>query len=202
MIAMSGKSVEIVFTGLRRGEKLHEELVGSRENLERPFQPEGVAHAGRHHHARAARQGGLDGPDVREPEDQRHGGDRADPCGKRCRGVSERIYMSSPDVGEAEEQAVVAAMRSGWIAPLGPDVDAFERELAERVGVAHAVALSSGTAALHLALLTVGREAGRRGAHLVDDLRCDGQRHRLHRCRAVLHRRRSRDREHGCGAAA
>jgi dTDP-4-amino-4,6-dideoxygalactose transaminase len=71
-----------------------------------------------------------------------------------------RIYMSSPDVGEAEEQAVVAAMRSGWIAPLGPDVDAFEREIAERVGVANAVALSSGTAALHLALLGVGAGPG------------------------------------------
>lgn len=74
--------------------------------------------------------------------------------------MSERIYMSSPDVGEAEEQAVVAAMRSGWIAPLGPDVDAFERELAERLGVAHAVALSSGTAALHLGLLTLGVKPG------------------------------------------
>ncbi|WP_265113524.1 DegT/DnrJ/EryC1/StrS family aminotransferase, partial [Mycobacterium tuberculosis] len=58
--------------------------------------------------------------------------------------------MSSPDVGAAEEDAVVAAMRSGWIAPLGPDVDAFEQELAARVGVAHGVALSSGTAGLHL----------------------------------------------------
>lgn len=61
--------------------------------------------------------------------------------------MNDRIYMSSPDVGELEEQYVVAAIRSGWIAPLGPDVDAFERELAERVGVTHAVALSSGTAA-------------------------------------------------------
>jgi dTDP-glucose 4,6-dehydratase len=43
MIAMSGKHVEIVFTGLRTGEKLHEELVGSRENLERPFHPK-VSH--------------------------------------------------------------------------------------------------------------------------------------------------------------
>lgn len=74
--------------------------------------------------------------------------------------MSERIYMSSPDVGEAEEQAVVAAMRSGWIAPLGPDVDAFESELAERIGVAHAVALSSGTAALHLGLLAIGVKPG------------------------------------------
>lgn len=74
--------------------------------------------------------------------------------------MSERIYMSSPDVGQLEEDAVVAAMRSGWIAPLGPDVDAFERELADRVGVAHAVALSSGTAALHLGLLTLGVKPG------------------------------------------
>lgn len=74
--------------------------------------------------------------------------------------MSERIYMSSPDVGRAEEEAVIAAMRSGWIAPLGPDVDAFERELADRVGVGHAVALSSGTAALHLGLLSLGVRPG------------------------------------------
>lgn len=70
--------------------------------------------------------------------------------------MSSRIHMSSPDVGQPEEEAVVAAIRSGWIAPLGPDVDAFERELAARLGVAHGVALSSGTAALHLGLLTMG----------------------------------------------
>ena len=74
--------------------------------------------------------------------------------------MTERIYMSSPDVGQLEEDAVVAAMRSGWIAPLGPDVDAFEREVAARVGVAHGVALSSGTAALHLGLVSLGVEAG------------------------------------------
>ncbi|MGP5588464.1 DegT/DnrJ/EryC1/StrS family aminotransferase [Glutamicibacter ardleyensis] len=74
--------------------------------------------------------------------------------------MSERIYMSSPDVGELEEKAVLAAMRGGWIAPLGPDVDAFEHEMAERIGVKHAVALSSGTAALHLGLLTLGAKRG------------------------------------------
>ncbi|WP_208321432.1 DegT/DnrJ/EryC1/StrS family aminotransferase [Microbacterium hydrocarbonoxydans] len=74
--------------------------------------------------------------------------------------MNDRIYMSSPDVTQLEEDAVVAAMRSGWIAPLGPDVDAFERELAERVGVAHGVALSSGTAALHLGLITLGVKPG------------------------------------------
>jgi dTDP-4-amino-4,6-dideoxygalactose transaminase len=74
--------------------------------------------------------------------------------------MSTRIYMSSPDVGELEEDFVVAAMRSGWIAPLGPDVDAFEAEMAERVGVSEAVALSSGTAALHLGLLGLGVNPG------------------------------------------
>lgn len=67
-----------------------------------------------------------------------------------------RVYMSPPDVGQLEEERLVAALRSGWVAPLGPEVDAFERELAERVGVEHGVALSSGTAALHLGLLSLG----------------------------------------------
>lgn len=70
--------------------------------------------------------------------------------------MSERIYLSSPDVTQAEEDALVRAIRSGWVAPLGPEVDAFERELAEYTGRQHAVALSSGTAALHLALLNLG----------------------------------------------
>lgn len=67
-----------------------------------------------------------------------------------------RIYLSSPDVGDLEERYVLDAVRSGWVAPLGPHVDAFEAEMAERVGAKHAVALSSGTAALHLALVSWG----------------------------------------------
>lgn len=51
---------------------------------------------------------------------------------------------------------MLRAIRSGWVAPLGPEVDAFERELAEYCGRQYAVALSSGTAALHLGLLTLG----------------------------------------------
>jgi dTDP-4-amino-4,6-dideoxygalactose transaminase len=74
--------------------------------------------------------------------------------------VNKKIYMSSPDVTELEEQALVRAIRSGWIAPLGPEVDAFEAELAEYCGRKHAVALSSGTAALHLGLLTLGVKPG------------------------------------------
>ncbi|GLU61369.1 DegT/DnrJ/EryC1/StrS family aminotransferase [Paenarthrobacter ureafaciens] len=74
--------------------------------------------------------------------------------------MADRIYMSSPDVTAAEEAAVIAALRSGWVAPLGPDVDAFENELASRVGVTHGIALSSGTAALHLGLLALGAGPG------------------------------------------
>ena len=74
--------------------------------------------------------------------------------------MAERIYLSSPDVTEAEEAALVRAFRSGWIAPLGPEVDAFEAELAAYTGRKHAVALSSGTAALHLGLLHLGVGAG------------------------------------------
>jgi len=70
--------------------------------------------------------------------------------------MSERIFMSSPDVGDLEREYVVAAMRSGWIAPLGPDVDGFEEDVAARVGVEFGIALSSGTAALHLGLLGLG----------------------------------------------
>ncbi|MGD0381707.1 MAG: aminotransferase class I/II-fold pyridoxal phosphate-dependent enzyme [Acidimicrobiales bacterium] len=67
-----------------------------------------------------------------------------------------RVYLSPPDIGDEERQLVLDALDSGWIAPLGPYVDAFEADLAARVGVAQGVALSSGTAALHLALLLVG----------------------------------------------
>ncbi len=71
-----------------------------------------------------------------------------------------RLLMSPPDVGPDEEAAVLRAVRSGWVAPTGPEVTAFEEEMAARVGVAHAVALSSGTAALHLAMLEVGVRPG------------------------------------------
>ena len=71
-----------------------------------------------------------------------------------------RIYLSPPEVGPEERRMLLEAFDSNWIAPLGPDVDAFEAELAARVGMPHAVALSSGTAALHLALVLSGVQAG------------------------------------------
>ena len=67
-----------------------------------------------------------------------------------------RILLSAPDVGPLEESYVVEALRSGWVAPAGPAVDAFEREVALRAGAEHAVAVSSGTAGLHLALIAAG----------------------------------------------
>lgn len=66
------------------------------------------------------------------------------------------ILLSGPDVGPRERAALLRAFDSGWIAPLGPEVDAFEHDLAAATGRAHAVALSSGSAALHLALLELG----------------------------------------------
>lgn len=67
-----------------------------------------------------------------------------------------RVYLSPPDVGPVEESYLLNALRSGWVAPTGPDLEAFERDLAARAGTSHAVAVSSGTAALHLALLALG----------------------------------------------
>lgn len=70
--------------------------------------------------------------------------------------MSERIHLSPPHLGDDELLLVGEAFRGNWIAPLGPNVDGFEREVAAYTGASHAVALSSGTAALHLALLALG----------------------------------------------
>jgi dTDP-4-amino-4,6-dideoxygalactose transaminase len=68
----------------------------------------------------------------------------------------DRIYLSSPHIGETEFEFVREAFDTNWIAPVGPHVDAFEREFAHAVGADHAVAVTSGTAALHLALRLAG----------------------------------------------
>jgi dTDP-4-amino-4,6-dideoxygalactose transaminase len=66
-----------------------------------------------------------------------------------------RVYLSPPELSGSELARLGEALASGWIAPLGPEVDAFEAEVARKVAMPHAVALSSGTAALHLALLAL-----------------------------------------------
>lgn len=67
-----------------------------------------------------------------------------------------RIYLSSPTMHGEEQEFVREAFDTNWVAPLGPNVNGFEKELAEHVGISHAAALSSGTAAIHLALRTLG----------------------------------------------
>ncbi|CAN5925696.1 aminotransferase class I/II-fold pyridoxal phosphate-dependent enzyme [soil metagenome] len=71
-----------------------------------------------------------------------------------------RVFLSPPHMGPRERELLLDAFDSNWVAPLGPHVDAFERELGETVGVPHACALSSGTGALHLAQLLLGVGAG------------------------------------------
>ncbi len=71
-----------------------------------------------------------------------------------------RVYLSPPHLGAAEQRYVQDAFDTNWVAPVGPHVDAFEREFATAVGASHAVALSSGTAALHLAVRLCGVERG------------------------------------------
>jgi dTDP-4-amino-4,6-dideoxygalactose transaminase len=67
-----------------------------------------------------------------------------------------RLYLSPPHMDGDERERLLAAFDSNWITPLGPEVDGFEAELAARSGRSHGAALSSGTAALHLALILTG----------------------------------------------
>jgi dTDP-4-amino-4,6-dideoxygalactose transaminase len=78
------------------------------------------------------------------------------------RDIGTPILLSTPHMGDAELHFVEEAFRTNWIAPLGPNVDAFEREVADLVGVGHAAALSSGTAAIHLAVRMLGVKPGDR----------------------------------------
>jgi pyridoxal phosphate-dependent aminotransferase EpsN len=76
-----------------------------------------------------------------------------------------RIYLSPPHLAGTEGELLSEALDSNWIAPLGPQVEAFEREFSEATQVPHCLALSSGTAALHLALRLLGVGPG-------DDVLC------------------------------
>jgi dTDP-4-amino-4,6-dideoxygalactose transaminase len=75
--------------------------------------------------------------------------------------MKDKIWLSSPHMGGTEEKYVKEAFDTNWIAPLGPNVDAFEKDLESYLGNdVHVAALSSGTAALHLALIILGVKAG------------------------------------------
>lgn len=90
-----------------------------------------------------------------------------DPFGKPV-GLADRatlrnaIHLSPPHIGEAEVAYVQQAFDDNWIAPAGPNLDAFERQLAKVSGRAHALAVASGTAAIHLALRVLDISAGAR----------------------------------------
>ena len=70
--------------------------------------------------------------------------------------MNKKIYLCSPHMGGGEMKYVKEAFDSNWVAPLGPNVDAFERELCSATGAKHVAALSSGTAAIHLSLIMLG----------------------------------------------
>lgn len=74
--------------------------------------------------------------------------------------MESRIWLSSPHMGGNELKYVKEAFDTNWIAPLGPNVDHFEKELGEYLGINHVAALSSGTAAIHLALILLGVKSG------------------------------------------
>ena len=74
--------------------------------------------------------------------------------------MSKRIFLSPPHMSGREIDFVNEAFASNYIAPLGPQVDAFEQEFAEKIGAKYALALSSGTAAIHLALIHLGVKPG------------------------------------------
>jgi dTDP-4-amino-4,6-dideoxygalactose transaminase len=74
--------------------------------------------------------------------------------------MNKPILLSPPHMGDREFEFVKEAFDTNWLAPVGPHVNAFEQEFCEVVGTRHAAAVSSGTAALHLALQLVGVEPG------------------------------------------
>jgi dTDP-4-amino-4,6-dideoxygalactose transaminase len=74
--------------------------------------------------------------------------------------MTKPILLSTPHMGEHEYKFVTEAFETNWIAPIGPHVDAFEREFCQTVGSSNAAAVTSGTAALHLALKLVGVGVG------------------------------------------
>ncbi|MEW8956922.1 DegT/DnrJ/EryC1/StrS family aminotransferase, partial [Clostridium sp.] len=74
--------------------------------------------------------------------------------------MNKRIYLASPHMGGYEKAYIDEAFDTNWIAPLGPNVDGFEKEICDYADVKSAAALSSGSAAIHMALKAVGINEG------------------------------------------
>ena len=104
--------------------------------------------------------------------------------------TSEKIWLASPHMSDEgyEMQYVQEAFDSNWIAPLGTNVNEFEKELASKVGAEHAAALTSGTGAIHLALMAAG--VGEGDIVLCPTLTffCDSESDYLCECNSCLYR--------------
>jgi dTDP-4-amino-4,6-dideoxygalactose transaminase len=74
--------------------------------------------------------------------------------------MKEKVWLSSPHMGDMERKFVEEAFDTNWISPVGPHIGAFEDALARYAGIGHCAALSSGTAAIHLALIILGIKQG------------------------------------------
>jgi FlaA1/EpsC-like NDP-sugar epimerase/dTDP-4-amino-4,6-dideoxygalactose transaminase len=168
-LAVGPSPVEVVYTGLRPGEKLHEVLFGEGEQDHRPLHPL-ISHTpapplpldaidglhGDPEQLRAALRELATVIDVTDAAEPHERGAGPGPTGAEQPAPGPPILLSPPHVGDVERRMLLDAFDSNWLAPVGPHLDRFEAELSERVGVDHAVALSSGTAALHLALEVLG----------------------------------------------
>ena len=74
--------------------------------------------------------------------------------------LNDRVYLSPPHMNGREMGYIEQAFATNWIAPLGENIDAFEDAVQRFVGMPHALALSSGTAAMHLAMMSLGIGSG------------------------------------------
>lgn len=183
LIRLSGfteKEIPIKFTGIRPGEKMYEELLNPEEIQEKNIYPKihvGKAHvmSGQHLMEFLSLLNQLNVEDLKQKVIDVANGkwrqaiassnnvdETVQKVEERGEIINKKIYLSSPHMSSQgyEKQFVEEAFDTNWISPLGRNVDMFEKELVEKIGSQYSVALSSGTAAIHMALKAVGVDKG------------------------------------------